>query len=339
MGTGRGRTAAKIARRTLLVSAVAMAGGVAFGTYLYRRDPDNPLLDALPEGAAALTPHVLIAPEGVTLITPRADKGQGTVSLQAMLLAEELDVDPYAIRTDFGPPAAAYWNGAVLAEGFPFAATDPGLMARGARGAGRVMGKIMGIQITGGSSTVPDAFEKLRRAGAVARETLKAAAAARTGLALADLRTESGAVVLPDGTRLAYPDLIPDLAGVDPVPVEHLRDPSEWRFLGHPHRRLDIVAKSTGTQAYGIDIAREGMLFASLRHTSRPEAVDLGPARARPGVVAVGVLATAVNGISGWRRILFVAIAAMMQNTRLTTATTPHSTRPMPMKLRMLDAM
>ena len=36
--------------------------------------------------------------------------------------------------------------------------------------------KFMGMQITGGSTTVPDGYEKLRQAGAVARETLKAAA-------------------------------------------------------------------------------------------------------------------------------------------------------------------
>lgn len=305
----------RIARRSFLVGAVALAGGVAFGTYAYRRDPDNPLFDGLVEGQAAITPHVLIGPDGVTLITPRADKGQGAVSVQAMLLAEELDVDPYAIRTDFGPPSAAYWNGVVLAEGFPFAATDQGRLAQGARRAGDVMAKLMGIQITGGSSTVPDAFDRLRRAGATARETLKAAAAVRTGLAVVDLTTESGAVVLPDGTRIAYADLVPDLAGIEPVQVDRLRDPAEWRFLGHPHRRLDIVAKSTGTQVYGIDLRRPGMLFATLRtDPGRGRGnlvVDLAPAEVMPGVRKVAQIpgGVAVIADNTWRA--FQAVQAL----------------------------
>ncbi|THD84272.1 xanthine dehydrogenase family protein molybdopterin-binding subunit [Aliigemmobacter aestuarii] len=296
-----------IARRSFLIGTVALAGGVVFGTYAYRRDPDNPLLDDLAEGQAAITPHVLIDTEGVTLITPRADKGQGTVSLQAMLLAEELDVDPYAIRTDFGPPSAAYWNGVVLAEGLPFADAGDGTLARGSRKAGEVLGKILGMQITGGSSSAADAFDRLRQAGAVARETLKAAAAARTGLAQADLKTESGAVVLPDGTRVAYPDLIPDLAGVEPVQVDSLRDPSQWRFLGHPHRRLDIVAKSTGTQAYGIDLTVEGMVFAAVHRLPDPPDEtarhDTAPALAMRGVVAAGVIGANAYAIADntWR--------------------------------------
>ena len=44
-----------------------------------------------------------------------------------------------------------------------------------------------GLQMTGGSSAIPDTYEKLRVAGAVARETLKAAAAKRAGVAVADI--------------------------------------------------------------------------------------------------------------------------------------------------------
>ena len=61
--------------------------------------------------------------------------------------------------------------------------------------------------MTGGSSTVPDTYEKLRVAGAVARETLKAAAAKRAGVAVADVRTQSGQVILPDGRKIAYVEL------------------------------------------------------------------------------------------------------------------------------------
>ena len=66
-------------------------------------------------------------------------------------MAEELDLAWEDIKVDHGPPSAAYYNGKAAAEGFPFAATDDGFLARTARGAGDVAGKFLGLQITGGS--------------------------------------------------------------------------------------------------------------------------------------------------------------------------------------------
>ncbi len=257
--------AGKIARRTFLIGSAALAGGVAFGVVMYRRPHDNPLLDTLAEGEAAITPYVLIRPEGITLITPRADLGQGAYHLQAALIAEELDVTLDQVSVDPGPPSPAYYNTALAADAAPFPATDTGFVAETTRQVMDAPMKFLGIQITGGSTTVPDAWDKLRKAGAVARETLKAAAAARTGLPRSDLHTENGAVLLPDGARLPYTDLAAEAAQTDPVTDVALRDPSDWRLIGTGMQRLDIVAKSTGTQAYGIDIQLDGMLHAAIR--------------------------------------------------------------------------
>ncbi|NHQ73048.1 xanthine dehydrogenase family protein molybdopterin-binding subunit [Roseovarius gahaiensis] len=261
--------AGKIARRTFLIGSAAMAGGVAFGVVMYKRPHHNPLLDTLGKDAAALTPYVLITPQGITLITPRADLGQGAYHLQAALIAEELDVSLDQVTVDPGPPSPAYYNTALSGDAVPFAATDDGWMAETARAVADVPMKLFGIQVTGGSTTVPDAWDKLRHAGAVARETLKAAAAAQTGHNADDLHTENGAVILPDGTRLPYTDLVDTVAQTDPVTDVTLRDPSEWRLVGHNMQRLDMVAKSTGTQAYGIDVELEGMLHAAVRTNPR----------------------------------------------------------------------
>lgn len=254
-----------IARRSFLVGSVAVLGGVAFGTYMYKRDVKNPLLADLKPGEAAFNPYVKVDAQGVTLITPRADVGQGAYSVQAHLLAEELDVDLAEVRIDPGMPSAAYYNGVVAAEGMPIAATSDSMMARTGRGAADVVGKFLGLQLTGGSSTVPDMYDRLRHAGAVARETLLAAAARQTGLDRDQLSTENGAVVLPDGMRLSYADLAATAAEIEPVQDVTLRDPSEWRMLGRDHQRTDIVAKSTGTQEFGIDMVMEGMVYATTR--------------------------------------------------------------------------
>lgn len=259
---GRAKT---IARRAFLIGSAAIAGGVAFGVWRFRTPYANPLLRDLPEGAAALTPYVIITAEAITLITPRADKGQGATSVQAALLAEELDVDLDQVRTDPGPPDRAYWNTALSSEAVPFRATDEGWLAETARGAMAAPMKFLGMQITGGSTTVPDGHEKLRRAGAVARETLKATAARLHGVEVASLTTGRGAVILPDGTRLSYPSLAAEAARTEPVTEVALRDPADWRLLGKPMQRIDIVAKSTGTQDYGIDVTRPDMLYAAVR--------------------------------------------------------------------------
>lgn len=296
-----------IARRSFLVGSAAILGGVAFGTYMYKREVENPLEAGLADGEVTFNPFVKIDAGGVTLITPRADVGQGAYSVQAHLIAEELDVDLDRVRIDPGPPAPAYYNGVVAAEGMPIAATSDSFMARAGRGASDVVGKLMGLQLTGGSSTVPDMYDRLRMAGAMARETLIAAAASQTGLSADQLRTEKGAVVLPDGTRMDYVDLAATAAETPVVEDVTLRDPATWQSLGKPHRRTDILAKSTGTQEYGIDLMMEGMVHATTRTNPAIGGGILGfdatEAKAMRGVKAVVAITggIAVVADNTWR--------------------------------------
>jgi hypothetical protein len=95
---------ATIARRTFLVGSAAVVGGVAFGVYKVRQAAPNPLLDGLPQGATALTPYVRIDGQGVTLIAPRAEMGQGIHTTLAALVAEELDVAWDSNRVEHGAP-------------------------------------------------------------------------------------------------------------------------------------------------------------------------------------------------------------------------------------------
>ena len=140
---------AKSTRRTLLVGAVAVTGGFAVGYWAYKRDPGNPLADNLPEGSETLNPYLRIDSDGITIITPRTECGQGVHTALAALVAEELDLAWDAIRVEAGPPSVAYYNGKVLAEGLPFAAIDGSWSAERARGFGDVLGKLLGMQMTG----------------------------------------------------------------------------------------------------------------------------------------------------------------------------------------------
>ena len=296
-----------IARRTFLVGSAAIAGGVAFGYYAYKRTPANPLISELGNGETALTPYVRIDQSGVTIITPRADFGQGAYSVQAALVAEELDLDWKDIKVDPGPPGTAYYNSRVLAEGFPIAATDDGSIARSGRTLGDVLGKFLSLQVTGGSSTVPDAYEKLRIAGAVAREVLLSAASKQTGVAKADLRTKNGAVLTPDGKSLSYTSLAAAAATIEPPASVKLKPETEWRYLGKSMRRIDIVSKSTGTATFGIDIKLPGMVYATVRTNprigGRLNGYDASAAEKSKGVLKVVPITGGVGVIADntWR--------------------------------------
>ncbi|NNC55550.1 MAG: molybdopterin-dependent oxidoreductase, partial [Pseudomonadales bacterium] len=176
----------------------------------------------------------------------------------------------------------------VMNEGLPFAAVDNSKLASTARDMGGAISKIMGMQMTGGSSTVPDSYEKLRQAGAVARETLKEAAAQRSGTPRVKLKTKNGRVLFPDGSSVAYTELAADAAQLKPVSDVALRDERQWRLLGKKMLRSDIVAKSTGTEIYGIDLVMDNMLYASVRSNPGMGGMrlnyDAGRAKAMRGV-------------------------------------------------------
>lgn len=269
-------------RRAFIVGSAAIAGGVAFGVYRVRTPYPNPLLKDLQAGEASFNPFVKITKDEITLITPRADKGQGAYSLQAYLIAEELDVDPHKVTLTPGRPDKAYYNGAVLEEGAP--------------GLGEIIGKLMGMQITGGSSTVPDMFDRLREAGAVARETLKFVVATKYQVDVSQLKTEDGHVILPSGQRISYTEIAELASGIDPIENVTLRKPEQWKYIGKKLPRTDIIPKSTGTQTYGIDLAFDNMLYATARTNpafgSGIEQMDISKAKEMRGVQQV----FAING-------------------------------------------
>lgn len=281
-------TMANVTRRAFLLGSAAIAGGVAFGAYLYRTPTPNPLAKGLANGGAAFNPWVKVDANGITLIAPHTDLGQGVRSLQAMLIAEEMDLEPGQFTVETGPPDPSYANSAAISGTLGLDPRDTSFKTRAALGVIATLVRSVGLQVTGGSSTTPDSYVKLREAGAMARETLKLAAAKQSGVDVAKLTTRAGNVVLPDGSTLAYTALAAIAAGIEPVRDVALRAPSEWKHLGKPMPRLDVVGKSTGTLDYGIDLHLDKMLHAAVRlcpvHGGKLVSHDASAARKLPGV-------------------------------------------------------
>lgn len=255
---------ATITRRTFLVGGVAIAGGAAFGYWKYKQPHDNPLLDNLAEGDASLTPYVLIDQAGIHIVAPRAEMGQGVHTTLAALVAEELDLTLEQVKVMHGPAAKAYYNEATFTEALPFASFDNSALARNARKFMAVPAKFLAMQMTGGSSSVPDAYYKMRLAGATAKAALVAAAAQKLNVDASTLSTENG-FVINGSHKLSYQELAPTAAGIELNSEPQLKPRSQWKLLGKTQQRVDMKDKSTGAPIFGVDVDLPNMLYATVR--------------------------------------------------------------------------
>ncbi len=283
-------------RRTFLVAGlVAGAGGTALLVGAGRLVGDRiggP--DDLPplEATVPLNGWVRIGSDGsVTVVMAAVEMGQGVATALPMLVAEELDVPLSLVRTERAGTARRYGNREVFAASAWFHPDhENSWLARRLKALGLASGALLGVQITGGSTSVRDAFEPLRRAGAAARAMLVGAAAQRWGVDEGDCTTAGGAVLhAASGRRLGYGELAQDAAH-RPVPGRVIPKPRALHALvGTSPPRRDVPAKVTGAARYGADIRLPGMLFAAVRGCPVPgaplKAVDLSAVGAMPGVV------------------------------------------------------
>nr|WP_283254146.1 molybdopterin cofactor-binding domain-containing protein [Ramlibacter paludis] len=244
------------------------------------------------EGDMALNGWIKVLPDGsVVLAMPRSEMGQGVHTALPMLAAEELDVPLSAMRIEQAGADAIYGNVAMLVASLPF---HPDEEER-EDGFGRVkasrwlVGKVareLGINATGGSSSVADAWEVVRMAAATARASLIGAASLQWKLPVEDLSVANGVVTHPSGLSAPYGELARHAAATPPGEVR-LKERKDWKLIGRPAPRLDLAAKVNGTARFGIDVRLPGMLHAALRLSpvlgGAPGRIDASAALAMPG--------------------------------------------------------
>ena len=301
----------KIARRTFLIGSAAIVGGAAFGAWYVNRPAENPL--KTPEGGAAFNPFVLIDQNGITLIAKHVEMGQGSRTTLAALIAEELDVRLDDVTVLQGQPAQAYYNSALLGEMVPGKGYDRGGFSHALGETLGALGKVLNMQVTGGSSAMKDGFTEMRLAGASAREALKAAAAARLGVAKSQLKTENGQVIAADGTTLAYTELAAEAGQMD-LSEPELRPASEWKYIGKNMPRVDMAGKVTGTAQYGMDVRPEGLKFAALRANPKRTGMtkfDASAAETMPGVEGIYDLGDALAVVANNTWLAMQALEAV----------------------------
>ena len=126
-----------LSRRAFVFGSAAVAGGIAFGAYSdiaqAATASENPLTAGLAPNSVTFNPWVEISPEKITLIAQHADIGQGVGSVQPIMIAEEMDLEPGQFEVRFAGPSPAYFNTGFADEFAPFVAADQSPAAEEAR--------------------------------------------------------------------------------------------------------------------------------------------------------------------------------------------------------------
>jgi nicotinate dehydrogenase subunit B len=195
----------------------------------------------------------------VTVFSGKIEMGQGVMTSQAQMVAEELRVPLAAIEMVLGD-------------------TDRCPADLG----------------TFGSLTTRMFGPALRAAAARARDTLVALAAQKLGAPTQDLLVEAGTVsVVGEPKRaVSYGELSKGAR------IAHMVDrnavlcaASEFQVMGASPKRLDGIEKVTGAAKFAADIRIPGMLYARIlrppAHGAKLLHIDTSAAEALPGVVLV----------------------------------------------------
>ena len=282
-------------RRTWILGGLGTAGAlvVGWGFMPARSRLGTPDMMLPTQGDVALNGWIKIAVDGsVVMAMPRAEMGQGVHTALPMLVAEELDVPLIRVKLEQAGADKIYGNVVMLQGGLPFHPLDTqeGTRTRTVRAGQWVVGKVareLGINVTGGSTSVADAWMPLRMAAATARASLLGAAAAQWQVPVAEMMVKDGVVSHPAGKSAHYGELVKAAGGVPPGEVV-LKDRKNWRLIGQSAPRLDIPAKVNGTAQFGMDVRLPDMLFATVRLCpmlgGTPGAIDAKAAMAMPGV-------------------------------------------------------
>lgn len=284
-----------LSRRGFLLAGAAIGGGLLVGCGAPTPQERLGKADALPvqDGEVALNGWVKIGTDGrVTVAVPRAEMGQGVMTALAMLLADELDARWDDVRVEQAPVARLYANAALLINVLPFASDDDSMLARVARATVQRVGYMLSLQVTGGSSSVRDAWGPMRTAGATARALLVQAAAQRWGVQPAQCRVAEGRVIqTATGASLGFGELAQAAAALSPPSDVPLKDPAQFKLIGRSVPRHDIPGKVDGSAQFGIDVRLPGLVYAAIAQPpvfgAQVSKVDGTQALKRPGVLKV----------------------------------------------------
>ncbi|HEV7966897.1 MAG TPA: molybdopterin cofactor-binding domain-containing protein [Candidatus Acidoferrales bacterium] len=230
-------------RRDFLVGVGVSGLGLVFGLDLKPAIGAPAEVDNAANVAGVNMAWVRIAPDGaITIMAPAAEMGQGTTTALAVIFAEELDADWNKVTVEFSPA-----NDAIYANPLPF---------------------FFGMMVTAASTAVMAYYKNMRLYGAQARRVLLDAAATRLHVPRSELTTEPSLVVhAKSGQRLSYGEIASFATLPETLPAvseKDLKDPSQFRLIGHDIPRVDLPSKTDGSATYSIDVRLPNMVYATI---------------------------------------------------------------------------
>jgi len=293
-------------RRRFLLAGATLGGGLLIGYGLFKPHDllGDPALLPLNADEVALNAWLKIAGDGtITVAVPRVEMGQGVHTALPMLLAEELDADWAAIKVAQAPIGAVYGNIVGMVDTTPIDEADTGPVAVSMRWAYARLARALSIQITGGSSSVRDAWLPMRTAGATARAMLLDAAARHWNVTSDALHAHASVIThTGSGRTISFGEVAAEAAKLTPPSRIAFKSTTQYTLLGTAIPRVDIPAKTNGTAAFGIDTYHTDMLFAAIKASpvfgGVLKSVDEEALRQAPGVVQVVKLDDAVAVIA-----------------------------------------
>ncbi|WP_341225673.1 molybdopterin cofactor-binding domain-containing protein [uncultured Arcticibacterium sp.] len=246
----------KNTRRGFLKSASVLTGGLVIGFHSINKAVAAELVNPSAIGHE-FNSFLSIAPNGkITIYSPNPEIGQGIKTAFPVIVAEELDVDFKSVD--------------VVQANF----SDK-----------------FERQLTGGSGAIRHSWDRLRTAGATARELLKEAAANKWGVALSTLKTENGEVISANGKKISYGELVEDAAKLTPPTDVNLRDAKDYKQIGGWHAGVDNKNLLVGKPLFGIDFKKEGMVNAQIQRPTafgmKLKSFDATEALKMPGIIDV----------------------------------------------------
>jgi isoquinoline 1-oxidoreductase beta subunit len=237
------------------VTALA-GGGMLLASYI------EPISEVLAQFGPPVTllpaSFISIAPDGViTIIAKNPEIGQGVKVMLPMLIAEELDADWKDVRIEQGDLNAAKY----------------------------------GLQIAGGSTATPLNWEPMRQVGAGCRQMLMSAAAQTWDVPESECTTTASRVHHEASKRSASYGELASKAATMPVPdpkTLQMKDPKNYRIIGHSTANPDIKKIVTGKPIFGIDFTMPGMLYANYEKCpvfgGKVVSANLDEVKAQPGI-------------------------------------------------------
>ena len=258
----------KFSRRKAIIGGIVGGGFLGVG-FWFARERDrvgSRALFAPKPGEAGLNGWVKISRDNTVVVAvPRAEMGQGVQTALAMLVAEEMEARWDQVRVEEPPEDGVYRNLDILIDGLPFSPEEAGTVVETAHWFAGKLGGVLGVNATGGSTSVRDAWIPMRTAGAVARDLLLRAASRKASVPVADLIAVDGEVRQRSGARVAtFGDLVDSIGDLAVRPPPPLKKPSEFKLIGTSPSRIDVPAKVMGTATFGIDVRLPGLLYAAV---------------------------------------------------------------------------